>query len=145
MLHCTSICMISKSVSQIFKIFFQTGNINIFVLRGVFSGRYVQLKSSFSDEKNINSKIWHTVLQRSYRKLMQKRKTPSLTEVGALQSCPYFKTTLIALMRCAFNSRKKMCHIFRKCSFGKKNKANWSIIFFMKNIFILWQWNRDHM
>ena len=33
LLHCTSICMSSKSVSQIL---FQTGYINIFVLRGVF-------------------------------------------------------------------------------------------------------------
>ena len=43
--------MSSKNVSQIFKILFQTGDINIFVLRGVFFSRYVQLKSSFSDEK----------------------------------------------------------------------------------------------
>ena len=43
--------MNSKNVSQIFKILFQTGDINIFVLRGVFFSRYVQLKSSFSDEK----------------------------------------------------------------------------------------------
>ena len=43
--------MSSKSVSQIFKILFQTGDINIFVLRGVFFSRYVQLKSFFSDEK----------------------------------------------------------------------------------------------
>ena len=51
LLHYTSIFMSSKSVSQIFKILFQTGDINIFVLRGVFFSRYVQLKSSFSDEK----------------------------------------------------------------------------------------------
>ena len=38
-------------MSQIFKILFQTGEINNFVLPGVFFGRYVQLKSSFSDEK----------------------------------------------------------------------------------------------
>ena len=38
-------------MSQIFKILFQTGDINIFVLRGVFFSRYVQLKSPFSDEK----------------------------------------------------------------------------------------------
>ena len=44
--------MNSKSVSQIFKILFQTGDINIFLLRGVFFSRYVQLKSSFSDKKN---------------------------------------------------------------------------------------------
>ena len=43
--------MSSKSVSQIFKILFQTGDINIFVLCGAFFSRYVQLKSSFSDEK----------------------------------------------------------------------------------------------
>ena len=47
-------------MSQIFKILFQTGDINIFVLRGVFFSRYVQLKSSFSDEKNISVEIWGT-------------------------------------------------------------------------------------
>ena len=35
--------MSSKSVSQILKILFQTGDINSFVLRGVFFSRYVQL------------------------------------------------------------------------------------------------------
>ena len=45
--------MSSKSVSQIFKILFQTGDINIFVLRGVFVSRYIQLESSFSDEKTL--------------------------------------------------------------------------------------------
>ena len=49
--------MSSKSVSEIFKILFQTGDINIFVLRGVFFSRCVQLKSSFSDEENISSEI----------------------------------------------------------------------------------------
>ena len=44
--------MSSKSVSQIFKILFQTGDINIFALRGFFFSIFVQLKSSFSDEKN---------------------------------------------------------------------------------------------
>ena len=34
--NCTSICMSSKSVSQILKILFQTRNINIFILRDVF-------------------------------------------------------------------------------------------------------------
>ena len=38
-------------MSQIFKILFQTEDINIFVLPDVFFSRYVQLKSSFSDEK----------------------------------------------------------------------------------------------
>ena len=49
--------MSSKSASQIFKILFQTGDIDIFVLRGVFSSTYVQLKSSFFDEKNISGEI----------------------------------------------------------------------------------------
>ena len=49
--------MSSKIVFHIFKILFQTGDINIFVLRGVFFSRYVQLKSSFSDEKNISGEI----------------------------------------------------------------------------------------
>ena len=43
-----------KKVSQIFKILLQTGDTNIFVLPGVFFSSYVQLKSSFSDEKNIS-------------------------------------------------------------------------------------------
>ena len=57
--------MSSKSVSQIFKMVFYTGDIDDFVLcgvffsryvqlkrlSGVFFSRYVQLKSSFSDEK----------------------------------------------------------------------------------------------
>ena len=40
-----------KSVSQILKILPQTGYVNIFVLRGAFFSRYVQLKRSLSDEK----------------------------------------------------------------------------------------------
>ena len=44
-------------MSQIFKILFQTGDINIFVLCDVFFGRYVQLKSTFFDEKNISGEI----------------------------------------------------------------------------------------
>ena len=42
--------MSSKTVSQIFKIFFETGDINNIVLRGVFFSRYIELKS-FSDKK----------------------------------------------------------------------------------------------
>ena len=38
-------------MSQIFKTLFQTGDIVIFVLHVVFFSRYVQLKSSLSDEK----------------------------------------------------------------------------------------------
>ena len=56
LLHCTSIFMSSKNLSQIFKILFQTGDINIFVLCGVFFSRYVQLKSFFSDEKK---QLWN--------------------------------------------------------------------------------------
>ena len=52
--------MSSKSVSQIFKILFQTGDINIFVLHGVFFSKYVQLKSSFC-EKNTSGEIGDTL------------------------------------------------------------------------------------
>ena len=48
--------MSSKSVYQV-EILFQAGDINNFVLRGVFFSRYVQLKSSFSEEKNISIEI----------------------------------------------------------------------------------------
>ena len=43
--------MSSRSMFQIFKILFQTLDINVFVLRCVFFSRYVQLKSSISDKK----------------------------------------------------------------------------------------------
>ena len=49
--------MSSKSVSEIFKILFQTGDIKIFVLRGVIFSRYVQIKWSYSDEKSISGEI----------------------------------------------------------------------------------------
>ena len=45
--------MSSKRMSQIFKILLQTEDINIFVLRGVFFYKYVQLKSSFSDKNTL--------------------------------------------------------------------------------------------
>ena len=50
-----------KSVSQIFKILFQTGEINIYAPRGVFVSRYVQIKSSFPDKKNISGEIRDTL------------------------------------------------------------------------------------
>ena len=55
--------MSSKSVSQIFKILFQTGDINTFVLRGAFFGRYVQLKSSFSDKKKQQWNLRHILVE----------------------------------------------------------------------------------
>ena len=39
----------AQKLSQILKIFFQFGSINIYVLHGLFFSRSVQLKSSFSD------------------------------------------------------------------------------------------------
>ena len=44
-------------MSQIFKILLHTRNIKIFALCGVFFSKYVQLKSSFSVEKNISGEI----------------------------------------------------------------------------------------
>ena len=55
--------MSSKIVSQILKTLFQTGDINIFVLRGVFFSKNVQIKSSFSDEKNTSGEIWDIVIE----------------------------------------------------------------------------------
>ena len=49
--------MSSKSVYQICKILFQTRNLIIFVLCGVFFSRYVSLESSFSDEKRSTVKF----------------------------------------------------------------------------------------
>ena len=51
--------MSSKSMSQFFKILFQAQDINVLILSGVFYSRYktVQLKTLFSDEKNINCEI----------------------------------------------------------------------------------------
>ena len=39
----------------------QTGDVNIFAIRDVFSSGYVQLKGSFSDEKYISGEIWGTL------------------------------------------------------------------------------------
>ena len=46
-----------KIVPQIFKILFQTGNIIVFAAQGVRFSWYVQVKSSFSAEKNISGGI----------------------------------------------------------------------------------------
>ena len=48
LLNFTSISMSSKSMSQLLKILFQTGNINIFVLRVVFFNRYLLVEHMFS-------------------------------------------------------------------------------------------------
>ena len=47
-------------MSQTYKILLQTGDINIFVLRDVLFSRYFQLKSSFSNEKNLR----HTLVEK---------------------------------------------------------------------------------
>ena len=57
LLHSTSTFMSSKSLSQPFKILFETGDVNVFVLHGVLFSTYVQLKSYFSGEKNSSSEI----------------------------------------------------------------------------------------
>ena len=43
--------MSSKSVFQIFKILFETGNINIFVLRGVFFNKVSRIRPA---ERSLN-------------------------------------------------------------------------------------------
>ena len=49
--------MNSKSMSQICKILFQIGDVNIFVLLLVSFSKYIQLKRFFSDGKNISGEI----------------------------------------------------------------------------------------
>ena len=44
--------MSSNSVSHIFKILFQIGDVDIFVLCAVFVSTYLQLRNSFSHKKN---------------------------------------------------------------------------------------------
>ena len=51
---------LKKCVSDFYNLF-HTWDINIFLLRGVFFSRYIQLKITFSDEKNISGKIWDTL------------------------------------------------------------------------------------
>ena len=51
----------AQKVFQIFKILFQNRDINTFVLCDVFFSRYVQLKSSFSDEKNSMKSETHLI------------------------------------------------------------------------------------
>ena len=58
-----------KLLLKFLKIFLQTGDTNIFVLRGVFCSRYVQLKSSFSEDKTSAVKS-ETHLSRELCKLM---------------------------------------------------------------------------
>ena len=77
-----------KSVSQIFKILFQTGDVNIFVIRNVFFSGYVQLKGSVSDEKKQRWNLRHALVEELTKINVAKyyRKTPSMVDVEALQS-----------------------------------------------------------
>ena len=54
----------SVSLSQIFKIWLQTGNINILILRGIFYSRHVQLESSFLTKKNQRWNLRHTLVEK---------------------------------------------------------------------------------
>ena len=91
---------------QIFKILFQTRDISIFVLRGVFFSRYVQLKRSFSDKKTSMVKF----LTHFSREAIENERGKVLKEnsiVGrSWSSAKLFimKTTLITLMGCAFDT-----------------------------------------
>ena len=89
LLHCTSIFMSSKSVSQIFKILFQTGNINIFVLRGVFFWQICSTKKLLFWRKKHQWWSLRQILVEKLSKINEAKyykKIPSLAEVGALQS-----------------------------------------------------------
>ena len=64
LLHCTSICMISKSVSQIFKILFQAGYINIFVLCGVFLVDLFHWKAPFLTKRYRRWNLRHALVEK---------------------------------------------------------------------------------
>ena len=88
-------------MSQIFKILFQTGDINIFVLRDVIFSRYVRLKSSFSEEKKHQPwNLRHTLVEKLSKNNAAQYlgEIPSMPEVGALQSYSQYKTTLKTAM-----------------------------------------------
>ena len=72
LLPCTSICMSSRIVSQIFKISFQTVDIIIFVLHRVFFSKCFQLKSSLSDKKKTSTVKSETHFWREAIKLLNK-------------------------------------------------------------------------
>ena len=69
--------MRSKSVSGIFKILFQTEDTNIFVFRGIFFSRYVQLKAPFMTKKTLAVKS---------ETRFSREAIENSAEVGALQS-----------------------------------------------------------
>ena len=54
----------AQKLSQIFKILFQTGNINIFEIHGVFFSRSVQLKSSFLMKKKQQWNLRDTLVEK---------------------------------------------------------------------------------
>ena len=79
---------LAPKVSQILIILFQTGNINTFVLRCVIFIIHFQKKTSFSREKNI------LVSEKNvFNVAKHEMKTSLLADLGALQSCSYWKIT----------------------------------------------------
>ena len=98
----------AQKMSQIFKILFQTGDI-MFVLRGIFFSRYVQLKSSFSDKRNISGEIWGTLYYRRYQKLKWQSIKGKFHHWQKLELCKVIYSAKLHWKRwwgCAFNSRK---------------------------------------
>ena len=137
LLYCTSIFMSAKNMSQIFKILLQTGDINIFVLRGVFFSRYVELKSSFSVEKTSAVKS-ETQFSREAIENWRGKVLKKNSIIGrSWSSAKLFKVqnyTENAKWVCAFNSRKCMYDIFSYFEFEVRTCS-----FFIKYLFILWR------
>ena len=75
--------MSPQSVSQIFKILFQTRDINIFALCGAFFFEYVQLNNSFSNEKTSVVKSETHLSREAIENWRDKllKKIPSLTDI----------------------------------------------------------------
>ena len=91
--------MSSNSVSQIFKILFQTGDINIFVLRGVFFSKYAQLKYPFLT-KNTSAVKSETPFTRETVENKRGKVLKENSIIGRSWSSPklWCKTTLKTLM-----------------------------------------------
>ena len=73
---------------QIFKVLFHTGDINIFVVRVVFFIRYVQLKSSFHDEKTaVKYETYFSgeAIANSRGKALKENSI--IADIGAVQNC----------------------------------------------------------
>ena len=120
MLHCTSISMSSKIVSQIFNILFQTGNINIFIPHGALFSIDIQQALFLPSIWDSQSLTWQSI----------KRKYHNWKKLEPCKVVHDAKLNRRADGDCSFNGRKGVKFLIsfeiklRTCSFGTKNKTS---------------------